>query len=110
MHIDRILSVLRNNALIGITFIFVILLIFLGKSNALLAALGIPMSFMITFILMHFTGNTINGSSVFAMIMVLGIIVDDAIIVLENVHTYRQKNLPLKQAVIARRRRGGRPR
>ncbi|MBU1698962.1 MAG: efflux RND transporter permease subunit [Candidatus Eisenbacteria bacterium] len=99
-HISRILSVLRNNALIGISIIFIILLIFLGRANALLAALGIPLSFMITFILMKFTGNTINGSSVFAMIVVLGIIVDDAIIVLENVHCHRQLGKPLREAVI----------
>jgi len=99
-HIGRILSVLRNNAIIGITFIFIILLVFLGKANAGLASLGIPLSFMITFILMQVTGNTINGSSVFALIIVLGIIVDDAIIVLENVHSHRQAGKSLRQAVI----------
>ncbi|MFH1845367.1 MAG: efflux RND transporter permease subunit [bacterium] len=99
-HIGRILSVLRNNAIIGITFIFFILLVFLGKANAGLASLGIPLSFMMTFILMQMTGNTINGSSVFALIIVLGIIVDDAIIVLENVHSHRQSGKSLRQAVI----------
>jgi multidrug efflux pump subunit AcrB len=99
-YISRILGVLRNNALIGIVFIFGILLVFLGIGNAALAALGIPLSFMITFILMHLTGNSINGSTVFAMIMVLGIIVDDAIIVLENVHSHRQRGEPLRDAVV----------
>ena len=99
-HIDQILGVLRNNALIGIVFIFAILFLFLGKSNAGLAAFGIPLSFMTTFILMHLTGNTINGSSVFALIVVLGIIVDDAIIVLENVHSHRRLGKSLREAVI----------
>ncbi|MCK4415092.1 MAG: efflux RND transporter permease subunit [Candidatus Eisenbacteria sp.] len=99
-HISKILGVLRNNALVGIVFIFVILLLFLGLSNALLASLGIPLSFFVAFILMYLTGNTVNGSSIFAMIIVLGIIVDDAIIVLENVHSHRQRGKPLKQAVI----------
>ncbi len=99
-QINRILSVLRNNALIGITFIFIILLIFLGRANAALATLGIPLSFFITFILMHATGHSINGTSVFALIIVLGIIVDDAIIVLENVHSHRQRGKSLSQAVI----------
>ena len=99
-YISRILGVLRNNALIGIVFIFGILFLFLGPSNAGLAALGIPLSFLVTFVLMHLTGNTINGSSVFAMIIVLGIIVDDAIIVLENVHSQRQTGKPLREAVI----------
>ncbi len=99
-YISRILGVLRNNALIGIVFIFAILLVFLGAANAGLAALGIPLSFMITFILMYLTGSTINGSTVFAMIMVLGIIVDDAIIVLENVHSHRQQGKSLRDAVV----------
>ncbi len=99
-HITKILSVLRNNALVGIVFIFAILLVFLGISNALLAALGIPLSFLITFVLMRYTGQTVNGSSLFALIIVLGIIVDDAIIVLENVHTHRRRGKPLRQAVI----------
>ncbi len=99
-NISRVLGVLRNNAVIGIVFIFFVLLVFLGISNALLAALGIPISFLITFILMYVTGNTINGSSLFALIVVLGIIVDDAIIIIENVHSHRQRGEPLKQAVI----------
>ncbi|MBN1423274.1 efflux RND transporter permease subunit [Candidatus Fermentibacteria bacterium] len=99
-HIRDILSVLRNNAVVGLVLIFGILFAFLGKGNALLAGLGIPISFLVAFILMWLTGQTINGSSVFGMIIVLGIIVDDAIIVLENVHRYRQQGVPLKDAVI----------
>jgi multidrug efflux pump subunit AcrB len=99
-YISRILGVLRNNALLGILFIFVILFAFLGTGNAVLAALGIPFSFLMAFILMYLTGRTINGSSLFAMIIVLGIIVDDAIIVVENVHSHRRRGKPLKQAVV----------
>ncbi len=98
--ISEILGVLRNNALFGIVFIFAILLTFLGLGNALLASMGIPLSFLITFILMSLTGQTVNGSSLFALIIVLGIIVDDAIIVIENVHSHRQRGKPLRQAVI----------
>ncbi|MBU1495178.1 MAG: efflux RND transporter permease subunit [Actinobacteria bacterium] len=99
-HIRDILGVLRNNAIFGIVFIFVLLYLFLGPGNALLAGMGIPISFLIAFILMYWTGNSINGSTVFGMIIVLGIIVDDAIIVIENVHRYRQEGIPLREAVI----------
>jgi len=99
-HISDILGVLRNNAIFGLVIIFGILFAFLGVSNALLAGLGIPISFLIAFILMWLTKQTINGSSMFGMLIVLGIIVDDAIIVLENVHRYRQQGLPLRKAVI----------
>lgn len=99
-HIRDILGVLRNNAIFGIVFIFVLLYLFLGLGNALLAGMGIPLSFLVAFILMYWTGNTINGSTVFGMIIVLGIIVDDAIIVIENVHRYRQEGVPLREAVV----------
>ncbi|MCK4306451.1 MAG: efflux RND transporter permease subunit, partial [Candidatus Eisenbacteria sp.] len=74
--ISKIIGVLRNNGLVGIVFIFCILLLFLGTSNALLATMGIPLSFLVAFVLMRITGQTINGSSLFALIIVLGIIVD----------------------------------
>ncbi|MCU0611211.1 MAG: efflux RND transporter permease subunit, partial [Candidatus Eisenbacteria bacterium] len=99
-HIRDILGVLRNNAIFGLIIIFGLLWAFLGKSNALLASLGIPISFLVAFILMWLTGQTINGSSVFGMIIVLGILVDDAIVVLENIHRFRQQGVPLRDAVI----------
>lgn len=91
IYINRILNVLRNNALIGMLIIILVLYIFLGKRNAMLASLGIPISFFITFIFMKITGYSLNGSTLFALVMVLGIIVDDAIIVIENCHRYRLK-------------------
>jgi multidrug efflux pump len=89
IYINRIISVLRNNALTGMVLIVLVLYFFLGRSNAFLASLGIPISFFITFILMDWAGYTLNGSTLFALVMVLGIIVDDAIIVVENCHRYR---------------------
>lgn len=89
VYINRVIGILKNNAITGMILIAFILYFFLGKSNALLASLGIPISFFITFIFMFITGETINGSSLFALVMVLGIIVDDAIIVIENCHRYR---------------------
>ncbi len=91
IYINRVLNILRNNAIIGMLIIILVLYIFLGKRNALLASLGIPISFFITFIFMQMTGYSLNGSTLFALVMVLGIIVDDAIIVIENCHRYRLK-------------------
>jgi multidrug efflux pump subunit AcrB len=89
--IMRIINILRNNAIIGMLLIGLALYLFLGKSNAFLAALGIPISFFVTFIFMYIFGYSLNGNSLFALVMVLGIIVDDAIIVIENCHRYRLK-------------------
>ncbi len=89
LYIKRIINVLRNNAISGMILIFLLLYLFLGIRNALLATLGIPVSFLMTFIIMQSFGYTLNGNTLFALVMVLGILVDDAIIILENCHRYR---------------------
>ncbi len=89
VYILQTINILRNNALLGMLMIIIVLYLFLGFGNAALAALGIPISFLITFIFMYMFGYTINGNTLFALVMVLGIIVDDAIIIIENSHRYR---------------------
>lgn len=89
VYILRTINVLRNNAMTGMILIIIVLYFFLGKANAFLSALGIPISFFIAFIFMNAAGFTFNGNTLFALVMVLGIIVDDAIIVIENCHRYR---------------------
>jgi CzcA family heavy metal efflux pump len=100
IYIMRIINVLRNNALSGMLLIMFVLYLFLGKRNALLASLGIPISFFITFILMHALGYSLNGNTLFALVMVLGIIVDDAIIVVENAHRYRLMGYNSREAAV----------
>jgi len=100
VYILRVINILRNNAIFGMILIIIVLYFFLGKGNALLASLGIPISFFITFMFMNWTGNSLNGNTLFALVMVLGIIVDDAIIVLENCHRYRLMGYNSFQAAI----------
>ncbi|MBN2708739.1 MAG: efflux RND transporter permease subunit [Calditrichaceae bacterium] len=98
--IMRVIRVLRNNAVVGMLLIILVLYFFLGFSNAALASLGIPISFFITFIFMNISGYTLNGSTLFALVMVLGIIVDDAIIVIENCHRHRLRGLSSHESAI----------
>jgi CzcA family heavy metal efflux pump len=100
VYILRVINILRDNAIIGMILIIFVLYFFLGKGNALLASLGIPISFFIAFIFMHMTGYSLNGNTLFALVMVLGIIVDDAIIVIENCHRYRLMGFNSFQAAI----------
>lgn len=100
VYITRVINILRNNAITGMLLIILVLYIFLGKSNALLASLGIPISFFITFIFMNFFGYSLNGNTLFALVMVLGIIVDDAIIVIENCHRYRLRGFSSIESAI----------
>ncbi|MBC8384339.1 MAG: efflux RND transporter permease subunit, partial [Candidatus Cloacimonetes bacterium] len=100
IRVNNSIRTLSNNALIGIVLVFLILWMFIGWKNALFAAWGIPFSFLLAFILMQRFDVTLNNLSLFALILVLGMIVDDAIIVLENIHRYREMGLSRKEAAI----------
>ena len=80
------LLTLGNSALLGIILVFITLFIFLGWRNAVLAAWGIPFSFLLTFILMSITDLTMNQLTLFGLVLVLGMIVDNSIVVIENMH------------------------
>ncbi|MGD2272731.1 MAG: efflux RND transporter permease subunit, partial [Desulfobacterales bacterium] len=96
---DRIDLLLRNG-IQGITLVFIALAIFLNFRLAFWVAIGIPISFMGAFLALDFLGQTINMISLFAFIMTLGILVDDAIIVGENVYTHYSRGKPPAVAVV----------
>jgi len=78
----------------------ILLFVFIGWRNSLFAFGGIPISFLLAFIFMRISGTSINGLSLFALIIVLGMIVDDAIIILENVYRYIEKGMAPRQAAV----------
>ena len=100
INVRKSIKTLSQNALMGIILVFLTLTLFIGWKNALFASWGIPFSFLLTFILMNYFGITINNLTLFALILVLGMIVDDAIIVLENIHRYIEMGLSAKDAAI----------
>jgi len=79
-----------SSGLIGLAVVLVMLALFLDLRAAFMAAIGLPVAFFGAFILMQFSGITLNILSMFGLILVLGIIVDDAIIVAENIQRYLQ--------------------
>jgi multidrug efflux pump subunit AcrB len=99
-YVRRRLGVLVNNGWIGITLVMACLFFFLSARVALVTALGIPVAFLTTFIVMYATGLTINLLTMFGLIMVLGMIVDDAIIIAENVCRHEAEGMPLKVAAV----------
>ncbi|MDE0825321.1 MAG: efflux RND transporter permease subunit [Akkermansiaceae bacterium] len=80
------LDLLKRNGTMGLILVFIVLALFLRPSLAFLVAIGIPVSFAGGIWLMPHTGISINMISLFAFILVLGIVVDDAIVVGENVY------------------------
>ena len=94
------IQLLVNNARIGLILVFVILALFLEFRLAFWVAMGIPISFLGSFILLGQTGATINMISLFAYIVTLGLVVDDAIVVGENIFEKREKGLPWLDAAV----------
>ena len=76
-----------------IILVGVLLLITIGLRESLVAVLSIPLSFVIAFIGMWLTGNTINFISLFALIIAIGVLVDSGIVVVEGIHTNREKGM-----------------
>jgi multidrug efflux pump subunit AcrB len=86
---DRI-NLLLKNGLGGLILVVGILFLFLNGRVALWVTVGIPVSFMATLAIVYLAGGSINMISLFALIMALGIIVDDAIVVGEDALTHYQ--------------------
>ena len=84
---DRILLLLKNGAG-GLVLVLLILYLFLSSRVAFWVAVGIPVSFMATLAVLYLVGGSINMISLFALIMALGIIVDDAIVVGEDAQSH----------------------
>lgn len=82
--IDRI-ELLAENGLVGLIFVVLVLYLFVGLQTAVWVGIGLPSAFALSFFLMNLTGQSINMVSVFTMVMVVGILVDDSIVVAEGI-------------------------
>ncbi len=94
------MSLLKRNACIGLVLVFLCLALFLNIRLAFWTMMGIPISFLGAFWLLPLFDVTINMISLFAFIMSLGIVVDDAIVVGENIFVYRQQGMDRIEAAI----------
>ncbi|MDO6527556.1 efflux RND transporter permease subunit [Motilimonas sp. 1_MG-2023] len=95
------LKTLTDSALQGCILVIILLALFLRPSIAFWVTMGIPVSFMGGLLVMPMLGITLNVISLFAFIMVLGILVDDAIVTGENVYAHQQRGAtPLQAAIV----------
>ncbi len=94
------MELLKKNALLGLTLVIIILGLFLEIRLAAWVMLGLPISFFGALFLMPWIGVSINMVSLFAFILSLGILVDDAIVVGENIYEHRQRGKSHMQAAI----------
>ncbi len=92
------LKLLTSNGIIGFIFVVILLLIFLNRRSALWTAFGIPFCFIAALIFLPIFNLTLSAVSLAGFIIVLGMLVDDAIVVSEKVSSYQELGLEPKQA------------
>ncbi|MEM6690707.1 MAG: efflux RND transporter permease subunit [Planctomycetota bacterium] len=92
------LNLLIKNGWQGLAIVFLLLMLFLEPRLAFWVALGIPFSLLTSGVFLYLTGQTLNQISMFAFVMALGIVVDDAIVVGENIHSHREMGKPFIRA------------
>ena len=101
IYIGGMVELLRNNLLLGVVFVIFILWFTVGFRNSMLAIVGIPFSFLTAIILFPIFDLTISTMALFGFIMVSGMLVDDAIIVIENIYRHIERGESLAEAVVA---------
>jgi multidrug efflux pump len=92
------LEELNNTIIIGFLLVTLVLMFFMGFSNAFFVGLSVPLSMAVAYIIMPGMGFTMNMMVMFAFIFALGIVVDDAIVVIENTHRLHRRNPDIKIA------------
>ncbi|MFA5879600.1 MAG: efflux RND transporter permease subunit [Candidatus Margulisiibacteriota bacterium] len=89
--IISMLNELINTIITGIILVFLVLLAFMGKRNAMFVAIAIPLSMFITLIVIRLLGYSLNMIVLFGLILVSGRLVDDGIVVVENIFRHMQE-------------------
>ncbi len=85
-YIRNEISNLENSIILGMILVIFVLFLFLGLRNALFSGLAIPMSMFLSFIILQQMGVTLNNMVLYGLILALGMLVDNAIVVVENVY------------------------
>lgn len=97
-EVEHQVNELANHILIGILLVMAVLSFSMGMKNALFVGTAIPLSMLIAFAVLQMMGITLNTMVLFAMVMGLGMLVDDGIVVVDNVYANMEKGLPRRLA------------
>ena len=100
VYVKNRLETVMSSGVVGLLLVLISLYVFLNFRIAFITALGIPVSFLVAIILIHYLGYTINMISLFAFLIALGMIVDDAIIVTENIYRHMENGVDREQAAL----------
>jgi len=100
VYVENRLQTLRTSGAEGLVIVFGLLLLMLNTRTAFMVTLGIPVSFMGALIIMAYSGMTMNMMAMFAMIVVLGLVVDDAVVIGENIYRHYEQGLSPREAAV----------
>src|SRR5690606_17790500 len=90
---------LINTIIIGFVLVTIILMFFMGATNAIFVGLSVPISSFMAFLVFPTLGFTLNMMTLFSFLLALGIVVDDAIVVIENTHrVFDNGKVPIRKA------------
>ena len=103
------INLMQNNALIGLLLVVLVAWLFLGVHIALLTAIGIPFILAGTFWVLWGMGETLNVTVLLGVVIVLGMLVDDAVVVVEAIYHRLQLGQPVYEATMASLQEVGRP-
>lgn len=87
-YVRSMVDNLENSIIMGVIFVVLILFFFLGLRNAIFVGLAIPMSMFISFIVLSSGGSTVNMMVLFGLVLALGMLVDNAIVAVENIYRF----------------------
>ena len=90
-NVQSLVTDLENNIISGLIFVIIVLLFFLGVRNATLVGIAIPLSMFTTFLVFQGLGYTLNFIILFSLIIALGMLVDNAVVVIENIYRFREE-------------------
>ncbi len=97
-QINTMVSDLENNIISGLLLVVFVLYFFMGARNGLLVGIAIPLSMLISFMIIGFLGYTLNMMVLFSLILALGMLVDNAIVIVENIYRHHEEGKSLMQA------------
>lgn len=98
--IRLMVSDLENNILSGLVLVVVVLLFALGLRNAVLVSLAIPFSMLMSFTVLSVMGITLNMVVLYSLTLALGMLVDNAIVIVENIYRHMQQGVPRIRAAM----------
>lgn len=97
-YVAMMIRELENNIFSGFVLVVLVLITFMGFRNSVFTGLAIPLSMMIAFTVMRLLGRTLNMIVLFSLVLSVGMLVDNAIVIVENIYRLRTEGLARREA------------